>query len=452
MADIEDVEESNIFFRNIFEYSGVAKFIYGEDGIISLVNNEFENFLKYTRNEVEGKKKLTDLFRNKDFGLLMEYLLMHRNDSQIFIKNYRAQVVDRNNAMRDTYVTIALIPGTEKKVASLVDISQLKKDEKALSKNKAYYWELFESIGLPIVHVDAKGRHLFFNDAFAEFTGYSHMELKHMSFSDFFSPNSFMQIQDLNMKQMACQLDCFNIDIHFLCKDNSLRWGKMRAIPVHNQHDSFSAFFVIVDKTIQKQTEENFLATQNELNIKERKLEEAYTSVQFIMEAMERKQNKLQERFICNIRELVLPFLDKLEKTPLNNNQRKLVKMTETYLERIASPFIHNLSSSYFNLTEKEIQVSALVKEGKTSKEIAELLNLSQRAIDFHRGRIRDKLGLKNKSCNLQMLLHNYDVSSNMEETPGYMKTVIPLNEDRDYNHKQSKHHLEGKKMGSKHE
>lgn len=56
-------------------------------------------------------------------------------------------------------------------------------------------------------------------------------------------------------------------------------------------------------------------------------------------------------------------------------------------------------------LTTKEAQIALLVKEGKTSEEIARLLNLSKHAVDFYRKRIREKLELKGKNLSLERYL-----------------------------------------------
>jgi len=77
----------------------------------------------------------------------------------------------------------------------------------------------------------------------------------------------------------------------------------------------------------------------------------------------------------------------------------------ETHLNDIISPFLRNLTSGYLHLTPREIQIANLIREGKTSKEIAQLLHLSQGAIDFHRNNIRNKLGLKKKKANLRSYL-----------------------------------------------
>ena len=66
------------------------------------------------------------------------------------------------------------------------------------------------------------------------------------------------------------------------------------------------------------------------------------------------------------------------------------------------------LSSKYFALTPSEIQIADLIKYGKTSKEIASMINVSPKAITFHRGNLRKKLGLLNKKINLRAYLQAF--------------------------------------------
>jgi DNA-binding NarL/FixJ family response regulator len=47
-------------------------------------------------------------------------------------------------------------------------------------------------------------------------------------------------------------------------------------------------------------------------------------------------------------------------------------------------------------LTEREIEIIKLIKNGSTNKEIAEKLFLSPRTVETHRARILKKLDLKN--------------------------------------------------------
>jgi DNA-binding CsgD family transcriptional regulator len=94
--------------------------------------------------------------------------------------------------------------------------------------------------------------------------------------------------------------------------------------------------------------------------------------------------------------------LEKLKRSSLNQTQEAYANILERLLSDVVSPFTHKLSTQHWNLTPTEIQVAHHIKDGKTTKEIAELLNSSMRAVEFHRENLRKKLGLKNKKINLR--------------------------------------------------
>jgi DNA-binding CsgD family transcriptional regulator len=54
------------------------------------------------------------------------------------------------------------------------------------------------------------------------------------------------------------------------------------------------------------------------------------------------------------------------------------------------------------NLTPEELRVAVLVRNGRTTKEIAEILSLAKGSIDIHRNNIRRKLGLNGRKTGLQ--------------------------------------------------
>jgi DNA-binding CsgD family transcriptional regulator len=84
------------------------------------------------------------------------------------------------------------------------------------------------------------------------------------------------------------------------------------------------------------------------------------------------------------------------------------VNIIKSNINDLISPLASNLSSKYFSLTPSEIQIADLIKHGKTSKEIALMLNVSPKAVSFHRGNLRKKLGLLNKKINLRTYLQTF--------------------------------------------
>jgi GAF domain-containing protein/DNA-binding CsgD family transcriptional regulator len=141
---------------------------------------------------------------------------------------------------------------------------------------------------------------------------------------------------------------------------------------------------------------------EKELKLNTQNLEEVNTALKVLLKQRDRDKTEIEETVIYNMKELVLPYLEKLKKGKLSTQQKGYIGVVESNLNEIVSPFVHKLSSSYFNLTPKEIQVADLIKKGKTTKEIAGLLDSSTRVIDFHRNNLRKKFGLVNKKTNLR--------------------------------------------------
>ena len=154
-----------------------------------------------------------------------------------------------------------------------------------------------------------------------------------------------------------------------------------------------------------KQAEQNLLQKEEELKLKSLHLEEANTALRVLLKRGEQDKNELEEKVLSNIKELALPYLEKLKLGNLDYKQGAYVEILESNLNDIISPFLKKLSSQYLNLTPTEIQVANLIREGKSTKEIAEILDISERAIEFHWNNIRDKLGLKKSKTNLRSYL-----------------------------------------------
>jgi DNA-binding CsgD family transcriptional regulator len=151
--------------------------------------------------------------------------------------------------------------------------------------------------------------------------------------------------------------------------------------------------------------QEDIKKKEAELSRQKKMLEDSNTALEVLLEHREQDRLRLEENVLANIRMLVKPYLEKLQFQNHEERNRNLVEIIETRLAEIASPFLNRLTTIKRVLTPKEIDVAVLVREGRTSKEIAELLNISVSGVDFHRKKIRSKLGLTNEKSNLRSYL-----------------------------------------------
>ena len=143
----------------------------------------------------------------------------------------------------------------------------------------------------------------------------------------------------------------------------------------------------------------------NELRIKSRNLEEVNTALKVLLEQREKDKNLMEENILFNVKKLVLPYLDTLKQKRLTEEQQSYLDVLETNLNNIISPFTKRLTSIHDSLTPQEIKVADFIRNGKTVKEIAAILGVSESAINRHRQHIRNKLGLNNQKVNLRTYL-----------------------------------------------
>lgn len=119
---------------------------------------------------------------------------------------------------------------------------------------------------------------------------------------------------------------------------------------------------------------------------------------------VEQKQ-QMADTLLKHFDRLVLPYLEKMEKTLKREDQLTYLNIIQEHIREGLSSLESSLSAAYRHLSPTEIQVADLVRAGKTSKEIAQVLHMSPRSVYFHRNNIRRKLNISNTKENLKSLL-----------------------------------------------
>ena len=153
--------------------------------------------------------------------------------------------------------------------------------------------------------------------------------------------------------------------------------------------------------TLEMRVEDRTIELQN----KTLELSETNTALKILLNHRENDKEELGEKVLSNVKTLVEPYLKELKDTQADQKQIVLLNLLESGLKNILSSFSSKLSSKYLALTPGELQVAYLVREGKRTKEIAELLNLSDKTIEDYRKNLRKKLGIKNMKVNLRTFL-----------------------------------------------
>lgn len=147
---------------------------------------------------------------------------------------------------------------------------------------------------------------------------------------------------------------------------------------------------------------------QEYLEKRSKELEESNAALRALLKQRDRDKEDMYLAVQRNIDQLVSPFLSKLSRSTTCQRTRQLVLSIEAGLHEITSPFSPEMSNYFGRLTPAEIQIVNLIKKSHSSKEIAEMLNLSLGTIFTHRRNIRKKIGINNKNVNLQTMLNEF--------------------------------------------
>ena len=173
--------------------------------------------------------------------------------------------------------------------------------------------------------------------------------------------------------------------------------------------EPMAMFGSFVDITKRKTAQRISKKKQQELETKSKELEEVNAALRVLLKKREEDKIELEKDVLLNVNRLIEPYLEKLQSGGLNQKHKAYLKIIQTNLKDIISPFARNFSSIYYRLTPQEIQIADHIKQGKTTKEIAAVMNLSLKTIEFHRTNIRKKLGLNTRKDNLKTYLLSFD-------------------------------------------
>ncbi len=300
---------------------------------------------------------------------------------------------------------------------SVVDISDSKQAEEELRNSEERYKEIVEGTDDLIIRVDNNGKLVFANYMANKIFGLPHSDIIGMHVSKCMHPDDKAHTR----KQIDEAVAVRAISANYENRQVSLKGEVRHLFWTSNFHYDSQGNLVYVtsiarDITRRRQMEEELKKARDELELrvkertlelekanndlqeKTKNLEDLNTALRILLEKREKDKEENGEKILLNVKELLLPYVNKLKNSNLTENQKNYINLLDSGLQEIISPFAQKITSRYMHITPRELQVGNMVKSGMTSKEIAEVLNTTERTIVAHRANLRKKLGLDKKS------------------------------------------------------
>lgn len=293
------------------------------------------------------------------------------------------------------------------------EINERKLAEDALRESETKYRELVQNAASIILRMDTGGNVTFFNEFAQNFFGYTEDEILGKNVVGTIVPEADSTGQDLAamILEIGHNPENYSNNENENIRRNGQRvWVSWTNKAIEDENGRVLEILCVgnditENKRMERQrslAEQALKKREAELEEQTLNLEEANAALKVLLAHRDLDKKEFQEKILSNVKEMVFPYVEKLRTSQLNDRQLVYLDIVKSHLEDIIAPFLHRLSSKYSDLTPSEIKVAGFVKDGKTTKEIAELLNLSTGAVNFHRNNLRKKLGLRNKKTNLR--------------------------------------------------
>ncbi len=125
-------------YRALFMNTGTASILIEADKTIRLANNEFISLVGGAGEADVLGRPWPGFFHPEDRQRMEEYHAMRRKGPDLAPRNYETRVLTRRGEVREVYMTVSVIPGTELSVASVLDISERKEAERQLERQAFY--------------------------------------------------------------------------------------------------------------------------------------------------------------------------------------------------------------------------------------------------------------------------------------------------------------------------
>ena len=285
-----------------------------------------------------------------------------------------------------------------------MDITERKQAERHMRESEAKYRLLVQNLPCFIYKGYKDWSVEFIDGKIKALTGHSMEEFnsRRKKWSDVVAEEDMADVRKAFI--MALKSDGSYVrEYRIKTKGDEYRWIQERAMIVCDERGDIDYVSgVFFDTTEQKRAEEALRKSETELQLKSSHLEEVNAALRVLLKRREEDKLEVEGSFLTNVKELIVPYVEKLKRSQLDPHQITLVKILDTHLKEMVSPFIKQFTSRFLNLTPTELRVASLIKDGRRNKDIAQVLSVSVNTIRSHRYNLRCKLGLKNKKVNLR--------------------------------------------------
>jgi len=407
----EALRESEEKYRHLSEGTFEAVVLH-ENGKIIEANKQFYEMFDYKPEEL-AEKNVVLLTATPDSVKFIEQQISSGNQGPYEVGGMKRDgtafpVEVRAKAMK--------YKGKMARIAAIRDLTERKQAEEALKKSEERYRAIAENSRVGFWQTTLDGHTIYINPAMCRILEIEAPEELHGKTYDTFYDDKNRQIIKGELVKRERGISS-TYEVELTGKKGTKRNVMISGAPIFLSEDKIhSAIGTFTDITDKKRAEKALMKAHDELEhrvkkrtreleINTKNLEEINIAMKVLLKKREEDKKDIEDNILTNVIKLIDPYFEKIRKTKLDSQQNAFLNIMESNLQEITSQFARKISLQELNLTPTEIQIANMIRHGNSSKEMAEIMNVSIRTVDAHRRNIRKKIGLNQKRANLRSYL-----------------------------------------------
>ena len=373
------------------------------DGYLQFINTAFAEMHGYDPDELSGKN--LRLFHTEEQLKAVEAALEYtmktgRFDGEIWHVKRNGEEFPgmmRNSLIRDDSGEVIGMLGTMR------DITEQKHAEKELQDTHEQLRATLEALPDLLFENDRQGRIYYFHAPDPkllyrppeEFIGKLVHEVLPKDAADI-----IMAATEKTFETGSCLGTIYSLDY-----GTHTKWFDIAMVGKGDlSSDEGRVVSLVRDITDRKQDEEKLRQLAADLETERQELTEKNIALEQILNHLEGQKKSFQRDVWHDVEQAIMPLVKKLQQAPKSEAGQEIENVVAA-LKALLSTNNDDADRRYSRLTSRESEICELIKQGLSSKEITEKLNLSLLTVHKHREQIRKKLGIVNLDVSLATYL-----------------------------------------------
>lgn len=250
------LRESERRYRVLFENTGTAICVVGDDSIIRLCNENFEALIGLPEEEIVGMRRWSDFVAEKDLARMKRYHAQRSDGAGNPPTEYEFTLINAQGEPRDIYLQLGLFKETRERIVSLVDVTPLKEAEQRIRRSEERLRLIVEGTQAMLINVDMRGRITYVNEAAALKLGYRAQDLIGRLYLRLIHPKDRARANRIYRQQVRRGLSSTSLEFRVVTAANEVRWFDFVAHPIIRDGEIVEMAGFALDVTGRKQAEE----------------------------------------------------------------------------------------------------------------------------------------------------------------------------------------------------